>query len=221
MTQGGFFEPRRLNPGGLTIVIALHAAALTALALSKTVYVRDKAPVPKLIFIPDAIDPPPVIDEPIKPKVKEQHKSQVDVVRPVTPTIPSDVVFTHNEDIREVTFDTTPIGDVDVPPPLPQPAPEPVRTEAQLDPRYADRLQPPYPTFEQRAGMEGTVKLRIVIGADGRVKAVEKIAAASEGFFKAAQRQALSQWRFKPATVDGRAVESSKVLTLRFKLENA
>jgi protein TonB len=44
------------------------------------------------------------------------------------------------------------------------------------------------------------------------------VSATSDAFWQATQRHALSRWRFKPATVDGRPVESSKVLSIRFQL---
>jgi protein TonB len=58
----------------------------------------------------------------------------------------------------------------------------------------------------------------VLIGADGRVKAVEKLRATSDAFFRATEQQALRHWRFKPATVDGRPVEARKVMTVHFQL---
>ncbi len=43
--------------------------------------------------------------------------------------------------------------------------------------------------------------------------------ATSDAFFQATLRHALRNWRFKPATVDGRAIESSKVMTVRFEID--
>jgi protein TonB len=94
-----------------------------------------------------------------------------------------------------------------------------MRIDAEFDPRFADMIQPPYPPSEERAQREGSVRLRVTIGADGRVKAVERLSATSDAFWRAAERHALARWRFRPATVDGRAVESRKVLSLHFRLE--
>lgn len=82
----------------------------------------------------------------------------------------------------------------------------------------SSELQPPYPASEQRAENEGSVTVRILIGTDGRVKSVEKVRGASDAFFRATEQQALRHWRFKPATVDGRPVESRKVMTVHFRL---
>lgn len=84
--------------------------------------------------------------------------------------------------------------------------------------RFGD-LQPPYPSSEEQAEREGKVTVRLAIGTDGRVKAIDKVSATSDAFFTATQRHALRSWRFSPATVDGKPVESRKVLTVHFRLD--
>jgi protein TonB len=95
---------------------------------------------------------------------------------------------------------------------------KPVIVDAFVESRYQGLLQPPYPPEEQRAGNSGRVVLRVLVGTDGRVKQVEKVLAASDAFFAAAQRQALGKWRFKPATKDGVPIEQWKTMSLRFVL---
>jgi protein TonB len=73
--------------------------------------------------------------------------------------------------------------------------------------------------MEERAEREGTVVVRLLIGADGRVRAVERISAASEAFWRATERHALRAWRFVPATVDGKPVESMHTMTVTFQLQ--
>jgi protein TonB len=79
-------------------------------------------------------------------------------------------------------------------------------------------LQPPYPTAEQRLEREGRVVIRVTIGTDGRVKAAQKVSATSDAFYTATERHARARWRFRPATVDGQAVETTKTLTVVFRL---
>jgi periplasmic protein TonB len=95
---------------------------------------------------------------------------------------------------------------------------EPVFKNARLDPRYASVLQPSYPGDMIRAGMEGTVTVRVLIGPDGRVKAIEAVRADDESFLAATRKQALGKWRFIPATRDGAPVESWREMTVRFQL---
>ena len=100
--------------------------------------------------------------------------------------------------------------------PQPTPTPTPVLTGATMDPRYARDFQPPYPPAEERAGREGLVAVRVLVGSDGRVRRIERVAAASDAFWAATERQALARWRFRPATRDGVAIEAWRELTVRF-----
>jgi len=100
--------------------------------------------------------------------------------------------------------------------------PDPVRHAAEVDPRYRDALQPPYPREMEAAQREGSVRVRITIGTDGRVTAIEQLGGgANESFWRATERQARSRWRFRPATVDGRPIVSTMVFTVTFRLPEA
>lgn len=99
----------------------------------------------------------------------------------------------------------------------PPPAP-PVLTGAEIDRRFAGSFQPDYPGSELRQEKEGLVRVRVLIGVDGRIKAVEQLSSPTAGFFEATRRHALAKWRFKPATKDGIPVESWKVMTVRFQI---
>lgn len=104
------------------------------------------------------------------------------------------------------------------PDPLPDPTPAPVIRTARLDPRFADTLQPPYPTSMIRAGLGGIAVVRVLVGSDGRVKAVEPVRADDEAFMKVTREQALRKWRFVAATSDGQPIESWREMTVRFVL---
>lgn len=219
--QGGFLDQRTSSPGSLTMVIALHAAGIAGLMAWKTEYVTTKVKPLIVDMIQQAPPPPPEKPVPdVKPEVRQ--KTVIDQVPPVIRTErPSEMVLEPAPDIRPV-FDPGPIGHVVAEPapiPLadpPKPVADPVRKEATM--LASSELQPPYPASEQRAENEGSVTVRILIGTDGRVKSVEKVRGASDAFFRATEQQALRHWRFKPATVDGRPVESRKVMTVHFRL---
>lgn len=98
--------------------------------------------------------------------------------------------------------------------------PAPVFKGAQIDPRYVGVLQPAYPPGMIREEREGVVTVRILVAADGRVKALEAVRADAPAFLEATRRQALSKWRFLPATRDGEPVESWREMTVRFELPN-
>lgn len=219
MTQGGFFEQKRSSPTSLAIVIAIHGAAITALAMSKMEVIDIKKFTPlEIRAIKDKPPPEPVEPQPETPA----PPSTILVEKPLVdlPTL-TDVVDldTSSEVVPIAPTDGPALPNINPVIPYTPPKPAPVRVDAQFDPRFADRLQPPYPPAEQRAEVEGKVTVRVLIGADGRVKQVFKLSAPSDAFFRVTQRQALGQWRFKPATLDGRPVESEKVLTVVFEIE--
>lgn len=213
MPEGGFFEQKhRLNPRSLGVVILLHGAALTALAMSRTEVPFMKVFTP-LKVVNYTVPPDP---EPMPEAKPEPRRSQIDS--------PHSVIRTNTEPDRPVridpvktTFDAGPAGQgetviADPPKPL-----APVRAEARI--LSSSALQPPYPVMEQRAEIEGSVAIRVFIGTDGRVIRAEKVSATTDGFYRATERQALRAWRFSPATLDGNPVESIKVVTVRFQLD--
>ena len=95
---------------------------------------------------------------------------------------------------------------------------EPIVRAAQIHPKHRDALQPAYPGEMVRAGVEGFVTIRVLIGVDGRVKAVEPVAGDGGAFLEATRKQALTRWRFLAATRDGEAIESWREMTVRFQL---
>lgn len=137
---------------------------------------------------------------------------------PVVPTVPSGPILETTRDPM-IPSNDPPVGpsgagSVVVDPPVAAP----VMVDAAVDPRFAGNFQPDYPGPELRQEKEGLVKVRVLIGVDGRIKAVEQLGSPTAGFFEATRRHALNKWRFKPATRDGIPVESWKVMTVRFQI---
>lgn len=214
MTESGFFQQKRASPSSLALVIALHVGVLGAVIMVKgPQFVRDNTRT-TIIHIP-LKEPPPPNDPPPPPETRQQPR-QIDMppTRILLPPISDPPPLQRLNPVR----DDPPEFTITPPPPPAEPVRDPVRRDASVDPRFAHLLQPPYPTSEQRAERTGSVRLRVTIGADGRVKAVEMISATNEAFWEVARQQALSRWRFRPATLDGRPVESTKVMTIQFRL---
>lgn len=95
---------------------------------------------------------------------------------------------------------------------------EPVFKGAVIHPQYRGNLQPEYPPGLIRQEIEGSVTLRVLVGTDGRVKAIEPVRFDDEDFLKVTRVQALRKWRFLPATRDGTPVESWREMTVRFQI---
>jgi len=210
-----------LNPGSLGIALAINGVVIGALFFAAPELVPFTPPDPPLtIYIPHT-PPPPTPVPPADPLVRQQPRPapRPDAPIPQVP-VPSDGGFQVVPDPLPFTppIDVagTGTGNVAVDPPKPAP----VLVQPGIDPRHAGDFQPGYPSEERRAGREGRVVVRVLIGADGRVKQVERVSATSDAFYRATLDRALAKWRFRPATRDGVAVEAWKTMSLSFVLAN-
>jgi protein TonB len=83
----------------------------------------------------------------------------------------------------------------------------------------ASRAYPRYPDLARKAGVQGTVVLLIVIGADGRVGEIEVLRTPDPRFgFDLAAIEAVKQWRYRPALLGGRPVAVQASVTFEFTL---
>lgn len=83
------------------------------------------------------------------------------------------------------------------------------------------RLSGPQPVYTEAArkeGIEATVRLRAIIDEEGRVKSLEALQEASHGLTEAAM-DAIREWRFQPATLEGEPVAVFYELTVNFRLD--
>jgi periplasmic protein TonB len=211
--------PRSVSFGA---ALAINGAIIGGLIFSAPNFLPK--PQPKPFEATNVPLPQPVPIELEKPKPQPEKTVTATEARP---TIPDPVIPTTSENRIE---GTTVIPDI-LPPPrtietgpttvIDPPKPVPALIGASTDPRYAQDFQPEYPSQEIRAQRDGLVTLRVLIGTDGRVKAVESVSATSDAFFAVTKRQALGKWRFRAATRGGVAEESWKVMTVRFRIEDA
>lgn len=212
--SGQRYQGSTHHPVAMGAIIVVHAAALTALLMAKSGYIPDIPAI--LIADPISIDqadppPPPPTAEPDAPHVR----SRIDTPDRQVKSVQDEVVL-----LGPTTIDPLSPGPSDgagtkaADPPLPVP----VLVDPRVDPRFADALQPPYPPAKQRLGEEGRVSVKVLVGTDGRVKAVTLLSATDDAFFAATERQALRYWRFRPATRDGVPVEGWRTMTVRFEI---
>jgi len=113
--------------------------------------------------------------------------------------------------------------------PIPVPAPEPERIEPAggvynavppggTQPEELDRVVPRYPAAARRAGVEGRVVVRGIVRHDGTIDNVEIIRDLPYGLGDSA-RQAVSRWRFRPATFNGEPIDVYYTVTVNFRLQ--
>jgi protein TonB len=208
------------KPGSMALALGLTAAPIAGLIMGlQFTHVIDTN---KTFIGYRVTEPPPPPPHP-KPQPEAKTPSIEIAYTPPHPDVPVPPVNPLPTTVDPPAPNPGPLIGTNLDPTPPAPPPpiaKPVIVGPEIDPRYANLLQPPYPPEEQRAGNSGRVVLRVLVGTDGRVKQVEKVSAASDAFFAAAQRQAFGKWRFKPATKDGVPIEQWKVMSLRFQIED-
>ncbi|MBN8840358.1 MAG: TonB family protein [Sphingomonadales bacterium] len=209
-----FAQPRKFSPSSLAIAVALNGALVAGLILSVPEFKKKVVTVLITTNIPiDQPPPPEPIPQP-QPKIA-QHPTAMPPIDRVVPLVDTP---------RPPTYALPPLPPVDpgignaVDRIIDPPAKPPVMIDPAIDQRYAREFQPAYPAGEQRLGNEGKVVIRVLVGTDGRVKQVERVSAPSEAFWQTTERQALSRWRFRPATRDGVPVEAWRTMTVRFEI---
>ena len=96
----------------------------------------------------------------------------------------------------------------------------PVATIADIDPVPIREITAAYPTSAKRLGQEGLVKIQADIDTSGTV--VDSRVTRSSGFASLdnAALDAVKNTRFLPALKNGRAVEASIIIPIRFRLKN-
>lgn len=209
-----YLDSGRTRPSATSIFAAL---AVNGLMVTAIIY-----SVPDILprKIPTILDIFPVYPDraPIKEDQPDKH--------PANPAdqnifVPKDPVAEHQAEDAGLTTSTELVSTGSTGGGIIEPLPlgiEPVFRAARPNPRYADALQPGYPPGMIREEREGVVTVRILVGTDGRVKALEPVRADAPAFLEATRKQALAKWRFLPATRDGAPVESWREMTVRFEL---
>jgi periplasmic protein TonB len=163
----------------------------------------------------------PKID-PVEPTAEPERE-----VRRTLITVPDSPMPPISDTQIEVKIDNTP----EFVPPTPDvgtaptgggirfdPPPAPIFREATRDPRFARDFQPAYPAAREREGIEGRCPVTVTIAPSGRVTSVASNGCNDSAFFAATERQALRSWRFRPATRDGVAVESTQAVAVTFRM---
>jgi len=86
------------------------------------------------------------------------------------------------------------------------------------EPMRFDGPHPRYPEQARSEGINGAVVMEVVIGEDGSVREVEVVQSNANVLSEAAV-EAVEQWTFKPATLEGVPVAVRYILTVNFRLQ--
>jgi periplasmic protein TonB len=222
MQTNGFLAKPTHSPTSFGLAFVVTGAGLAALLLAKP-YIVEKLLDPPLVVKSLPLPPPPPVRT---PEVKQPVVRNTPMMIP-QPRVP-DTSTPRVPDRSDFTFPPGPTGGDVGPPvtpvvpriePVTPPVPVPVIIGSQYDTRYLRDQQPPYPAALQREEVEGSVTVRVHIGVDGRVTAIDPVRADHEDFFTATRNWALRHWRFKPATRDGVPIESTRTMSVRFNIQ--
>jgi periplasmic protein TonB len=80
------------------------------------------------------------------------------------------------------------------------------------------QVRPVYPGALQAAGIEGTVLLEAVISKDGAPASLTPRNTSVDPAFISAAMDAVRQWRYRPALLNGEPIEVLTTIQVDFKL---
>jgi protein TonB len=197
------------------IAIVLHAI-LFAINLptfaTETKVVKQK---PKVFVIQQVrFKPPPPQQEQQIPKPKAK---KVPIPDP-TPDEPEPIRIPE----PQVELDIPDVDDLVIAVPDAPPAPEPsgpifVTGDVQKPVKISD-VQPQYTEIARKARIQGVVILQTIIDKDGNITDVKALKGLPMGLTESAM-EAVTQWKFKPATLNGKPVAVYFNLTVNFQLQ--
>ncbi len=92
-------------------------------------------------------------------------------------------------------------------------------SDAVTPPKIVKKVDPVYPKALAKKKKQGQVVLEIVIGKQGHVKEL-KVLKSDDPLFSKAAKEAVSQWKYQPATFHGKAVALKTHVCITFMTDN-
>ena len=172
MMEGAFYQQKKTSPTALAVVVLMHGAALTALALAKGEVLGPPREPPLIVENYKEKQIPP--EELPKPTEKATPKPETAITRArpdvVLPPLPGPVIEWTEPPVAKFP-DPGPLVLPPREPAITQPPPakkvEPARAKANLASYVSDE---DYPSSAVRNEEQGTTRFRLAVGPDGRVK---------------------------------------------------
>ncbi len=206
-------QDRRNTRWAIIVALVIHALFFR-LQLPETVAaVHETTERPPIFVQQPRFEPPPPREQQTMP---EQRALRVPVPDP-TPDDPEPLVQPTEIALVVDDLNTDLVVGLPAAPPAYRP-PGPRRVGGDVLPPVKRHAPPPrYPEIARAARIEGIVYLEAVIDATGQVTRIEVIQGLRLGLDEAAV-DAVSRWRFDPATYNGKPVPVIYNLTIYFKL---
>ena len=93
----------------------------------------------------------------------------------------------------------------------------PVRVGGDVKPaKLLTSVPPLYPTFAKNQRVEGDVRVDAMVDVNGRVTAAKAVSGPT--LLQQAAVDALRQWKYQPATLDGKPVPMRLTVTIQFRI---
>lgn len=211
---------RQSSPHAMLFIVSAHVALLAVVMSAKMDLPARFQKGPSLIRIMPLPPPPPPHRAPSATAKSQQLNRIIDKT---TPRIESPLPILSPPEADPSSPDQMAGagggGVVTIPAVPQQAATAPVRHGPRLLTPPSE-LKPPYPASKLASEEEAQLRLRLTIDDRGRVIGVDPLGYADREFLDTARRYILTHWRFDPGTQDGRAVATTTVVTLWFKLDS-
>jgi len=208
---GRYGETKRPSLPTIGLIALAHVAALYALTTFDVISFKKKAE-PTIVEMVLDVPPPAEIVPPTAPPPKDTPPPPDQP----TPLIVSTAQTVAPPPIAVAPQPPAPVAPVVAPPGPPAP-PAPI-IPPDVDASTMSNPAPVYPMESRRRHEQGTVRLRVVITVEGRVKDIS--VARSSGFDRLdkAALDAVRRWKFRPGTQAGNPVEAVGTLAIPFSL---
>lgn len=209
----------------IAIAVLLHAALIAVVAVGWPARIdKPGAPLPMAVeLVPvqrtdsPATPPAPPPAAPVKPA---PEKKVAPKPRPMSKPVEPRTKIRSELKAPDASFAPSPTAAVTSPPPAPTP-PAPAKTGVSIPASYAaGNRKPAYPSLSRRYEEQGTVVLRVFVRADGTAGQVEVKSSSGHALLDESAKSAVQDWRFQPATSDGKAVADWFLIPIPFTLQD-
>lgn len=103
-------------------------------------------------------------------------------------------------------------------PPPPSPPPKPPRSGGKVkQAKLIHKVEPIYPELAKKSRVQGDVILEAVIGLDGNTHNIKVI--SGHALLRQSAVNAVKQWKYEPATLNGDPIEVATTITVKFILK--
>ncbi len=162
----------------------------------------------------------PEMEEPREEKLPERKKPPPEVLPRLSQQVPKPRQL--KLEMPDLSFEINPKLDMGMA--VAPPEPEPIMDffdQGEVDqlPMTVFRMKPLYPFRAKRLGIEGSVSVKFLVDAAGRVSRVTILESNPPGIFDESVLKALPSWRFAPGELGGNAVNTWVSTVIQFDLE--